>query len=273
MPFLFLYSKYLKRYLSVMPAPGEGGRVYERGLVNALKVFGFVPQDYAPAESDDTRPDIEMTVNGIKAGIEVKLDSKAAFGSGTVDFSYINFSAGKDPWIYGGKGAKAGQLIEEMAKKERLLQTINERWYSNNSVIKNYVPYKIEDQRYLRNLQLPSKREQYTKDQQSLPEIKIDIPTRYISTYYVSKDSPYLQTGDCGLCILGDVDPLNLASKGVPKFRPNSAYFRVRVQPKGSGNYRFAYEMYIKGLNKSPHSLGVAGSGGRVQKSDLNFLR
>jgi hypothetical protein len=256
-----------------MAAPGEGGRVYERGLVDALKVFGYVPQNYQPAESDDTRPDIEMTVNGISAGIEVKLDSKAAFGSGTIDFDYVRFAAGRDPWVYGGKGAKAGQLIEEMAKKEKLLETINEKWYKNNSVIKEYVPYKIENQRYLKNVKLPSKKDQYTKDQQSLPEIKIDIPTQYISTYYVSKDSPYLQTGDCGLCILGNVDPLKLTSKGVPKFRPQGAYFRVRVQPKGSGNYRFAYEMYVKGLNKSPFSLGAAGSGGRVTSADLNFLR
>jgi hypothetical protein len=61
-----------------MAVPGEGGRVYERGLVEALKAFGYVPQNYQPAESDDTRPDIEMTVNGISAGVEVKLDSKAA---------------------------------------------------------------------------------------------------------------------------------------------------------------------------------------------------
>ena len=256
-----------------MAAPGEGGRIYERELVNVLKTFGFVPQNYAPAGSDDTRPDIEMTINGIKAGIEVKLDSKAAFGSGTVDFSYINFAAGRDPWIYGGKDTKAGQLLEEMAKKEKLLQTINERWHTKNPIIKNYVPYKIQDQRYFKNVKLPSKREQYAKDQQSLREIQIDIPTQYISTYYVSKDSPYLQTGDCGLCIFGNVDPLNLASKGVPKFRPKSAFFRVRVQPKGSGNYNFTYDMYIKGLNKSSHTLGVAGKGGRVQKADLNFLR
>jgi hypothetical protein len=72
---------------------------------------------------------------------------------------------------------------------------------------------------------------------------------------------------------LGNVDPLKLTSKGVPKFRPQGAYFRVRVQPKGSGNYRFAYEMYVKGLNKSPFSLGAAGSGGRVTSADLNFLR
>jgi len=257
-----------------MAAPGEGGRVYERGLVEALKAFGYVPQNYQPAESDDTRPDIEMTVNGISAGVEVKLDSKAAFGSGTVDFDYVAFAANRDPWVFGGKGAEAGQLIEEMAKKENLLDEINKKWFSNNTVAKGYVPYKINNQRYLRNVRLPSKSEQYQKDQQSLPEIKLSIPTRYISEYYVKKHSPYLQTGDCGICVLSSTeDPLGLRSKGVPLFNPREAYFRVRVQPKGSGNYRFAYEMYIKGLNKSPHSLGVAGAGGRVTSSDLNFLR
>jgi hypothetical protein len=28
------------------------------------------------------------------------------------------------------KRAKAGQLIEEMAKKEKLLETINEKWFT-----------------------------------------------------------------------------------------------------------------------------------------------
>jgi len=278
----------------------SAGTLYEQHLIDRLAPFNYIPADKtSPAGSDDSIPDITIqNSKGQESGVEVKLAENPAFGSGTLAFDVTkhlsNMKPGRgmrgnaDPWYiaevdqYGGEIKEAQKMISEMAKAVKLVDKVNDKWYWNNKNYPKYSPWQIDQAASLYKrlgVQLPSKQIQYSDDQKYLDDIHIECPYSNIVNYYTKKKSYYIQIGNKGLYILGSNDPLGLRSKGVPSFSPTESNFRIRFQPKGStgGPYRFAFELYCKGLTNSPISLGNAlGSGASyrgVAPSDLSFLR
>jgi len=278
----------------------SAGTLYEQGLINKLMPFNYIPLDKTkPAGSDDSIPDITIqNSQGIESGVEVKLAENAAFGSGTLAFDVTKhlsnmkpgrgMSGNEDPWYiaevdqYGGEIKEAQRMISAMANVVNLVDKVNDKWYWNNKNYPKYSPWQIDQAASLYRrlgVQLPSKRIQYFDDQKYLEDINIECPSSNIIDYYTKKKSYYIQIGNKGLYLLGSNDPLNLRSKGISIFSPRESKFRIRFQPKGStgGPYRFAFELYCKGLTNSSLSLGNAiGTGASyrgVDTSNLQFLR
>tara|TARA_A100001201_G_C4088655_1_gene201352 strand:+ start:1518 stop:2324 length:807 start_codon:yes stop_codon:yes gene_type:complete len=265
----------------------RAGFKYEEDLIKKLLSFGLIPEGFEqPAGSDDSQPDITIrNVKGDIAGVEVKLEENAAFGSGTLQFDVTaHLVTKKDPWYiaevdqYGNEIKESQDLIAKMAKQVDLVKKVNQGWYTKN---KKYVPYQIDQGTKLYkkyNVALPSKMDMFLSDQKNLPDIFVPCPATNIIDYYTKKDCHYIQIGNKGLYWFGKKDPLKISGK-MAKFSPSESRFRVRFQPKGSrgGSYRFAFELYCKGLTPSPvtlgKNLGTGGSYRGIADSDLSFLR
>ena len=280
----------------------DAGFQYERDLIARLKAANYIPAGKdAPAGADDSIPDITIqNGSGVESGVEVKLQESAAFGSGSLGFDYTAVTVtNKDPWYIlevnpqGEEIKEAQRMISAMAKAVDLVGEVNSYWYYNNRVSSKYIPYKID-----KGVELfkraglvikESANKQYETDFKKLQESakwptgNIKCPSSNIINYYTAKKSYYMQIGDRGLYVLGSNDPLGLRAKGAPNFNPRESYFRVRVQPKGDNraggksSYRFAFELYCKGLPRSPISLGANLGTGKsyrgVAPSNLSFLR
>jgi len=285
--------------LSIM---ADAGFQYEKDLIARLKAANYIPAGKdAPAGSDDSIPDITIqNGSGVESGVEVKLQESAAFGSGSLGFDYTAVTVtNKDPWYIlevnpqGEEIKEAQRMISAMAKAVDLVGEVNAYWYYNNRVSPKYIPYKID-----KGVELfkraglvikESAHKQYETDSKKLQESlkwpggHLKCPSSNIINYYTAKKSYYMQIGDRGLYVLGTNDPLGLRAKGAPNFNPRESYFRIRVQPKGDNkpggksSYRFAFELYCKGLPRSPISLGANLGTGKsyrgVAPSDLSFLR
>lgn len=276
----------------------KAGFQYEIDLLNRLSALNLVPADKRdPAGADDSVPDITiMNMNGAQSGVEVKLNEGAAYGSGTLGFDYSAIAEGgrgtSDPWFVidvnpqGEDIKEAQRMIGAMAKAVDLEEKVNDNWYWNNKVKPKYIPFQIYKGADLRRRAGYTLNEtaanQKEKDLKRLPDSGKWKPTknipcapRNIIDYYTAKKSYYIQIGDRGLYWFGKDDPLGLARKA-PKFAPREAYFRVRVQSKGGQTYRFAFELYVKGLTRSGISLGNArGTGANytgLETADLSFL-
>ena len=265
----------------------KAGFKYEEDIIKKLQPFGFIPEGFeSPAGADDSQPDITIqNSKGDKAGIEVKLEEGAAFGSGTLQFDVTAATVTKrPPWYiaevdqYGNEIKESQDLIAKMAKKVNLVNQVNKKWYTQNN---KYIPYQIDQGTKLYKkfkVTLPSKMEMFTTDQKNLPDIFIPCPSTNIIDYYTKKNCHYIQIGNKGLFWFGKSDPLGISNK-VSRFTPTESRFRVRFQPKGSrgGSYRFAFELYCKGLAPSRYTLGKnlgTGSSYRgVGEADLSFLR
>jgi len=274
----------------------DAGFQYEKDLIERLKAANYIPAGKdAPAGSDDSIPDITIqNGSGVESGVEVKLQESAAFGSGSLGFDYTAVTVtNKDPWYIlevnpqGEEIKEAQRMISAMAKAVDLVGEVNSYWYYNNRVSPKYIPYKIDKGVELfKRAGLVIKenaQKQYDTDKKKLQESAkwpgghLSCPASNIVNYYTAKKSYYMQIGDRGLYVLGTNDPLGLRAKGAPSFNPRESYFRVRVQPKGGTAYRFAFELYCKGLPKSSISLGDALGSGKsyrgVAPSNLGFLR
>ena len=265
----------------------KAGFKYEEDIIKKLIPFGFIPEGFEnPAGADDSQPDITIrNSKGDRAGVEVKLEEGAAFGSGTLQFDVTAaLVTNKDPWYiaevdqYGNELKESKDLIAKMAKKVDLVKKVNKQWYTNNN---KYVPYQIDQGTKLYKkfgVTLPTKMEQFVTDQKNLTDVFIPCPASNIIDYYTKKDCHYIQIGNKGLYWFGKQDPLGISRK-IGKFAPSESRFRVRFQPKGSrgGSYRFAFELYCKGLNASPFTLGKnmgTGSSYRgIGDADLSFLK
>ena len=110
--------------------------------------------------------------------------------------------------------------------------------------------------------------------EEKFKEISETLPGSVISDYYEKKKTYYVNVGTNGFYIFGRKDPNKInehcKEKGitkVPSFA-NSAdvKYRVRVQPKGGGNFQYTFELSfsIKKSNNSPYNIGPIAGGGNV---------
>jgi len=67
----------------------NAGLLYEQDLFNDLNGKGYIPEGTTVAGADDSIPDITIQNNaGTQAGVEIKLQVGAAFGSQVFHFDY-----------------------------------------------------------------------------------------------------------------------------------------------------------------------------------------
>lgn len=209
------------------------GTQYELDIIEKLKDAGYTQQ--TKAEENKEKVDVKITVNNISAGIELKENIDAAFGSGTLQFENKSWSI----------HPKSSQVIKDLFNDE-LVDWVNEIWYEQTN---GYIPNKQATK----------------KDQQALDRGKShfkDITTNAIIEYYEKAD--YIQIKDEGFYKINDKNPLNIPSTKVSKFNPTSAKARIRVKGTGGGKYAYKVELYIGDIEKSNNRKGLDG--------DLSFL-
>lgn len=216
------------------------GIQYELDIIKKLKDVGYTQQ--TKAEENEEKVDVKITVNNKSAGIELKQDITAAFGSGTLEFQ-------NNSWRI---SPKSSPVIKDLFNDE-LVDWVNEIWYDQTN---GYIPNK------------PATK----KDQEALDRGKShfkDITSNAIIEYYEKAD--YIQIKGKGFYNINDKNPLNIPSTKISKFKPILAKARIRVKSGGEdkrsgGGDTFAYkvELYIGNIEKSNNSKGLDG--------DLSFL-
>lgn len=209
------------------------GTQYELDIIEKLKTAGYTQQ--TKAEENKEKVDVKITVNNISAGIELKENIKAAFGSGTLEFQ-------NNSWRI---SPKSSTVIKDLFNNE-LVDWVNEIWYDQTN---GYIPNKSATK----------------KDQQVLDRGKShfkDITTNAIIEYYEKSD--YIQIKDEGFYKINDKNPLKIPSTKVSKFNPTSAKARIRVKSTGGNKYAYKVELYIGDIEKSNNRKGLDG--------DLSFL-
>ena len=272
----------------------NAGLLYERDLFNDLQSKGFIPVGSRVAGADDSIPDITIQNSaGTQAGVEIKLQVGAAFGSQVLHFDYGQVARqgnASTPWyIPTVAPGTTNALMAQFARDVNMIDTVNANWWTNNIVNgQHYVPYGASDERGGRALYestappRPTRNAgaQYVSDRDNLSGgsgFWVDIPAATIRDYYTSKDSYYMQIGQGqGLYWMGVSDPLNI-QRQIPLFNPGRSRFRVRVQPKGGTTYSIQFAIYIQQLGRSDLTLGNnVGTGtnytGITPSPNLSFL-
>jgi hypothetical protein len=209
---------------------GSAGQEYE------LNVFNIMKQSEAPGLDVGKKPvsgfsrygagDIEATLDNKPFNIEIKLNSKAQMGSGSIiyDRSTGEFS----PSAILQESADTGDLILILATAKTKKEAIDAYLDTLASIepvelhlfySKKGVPF-VASKSALKNL----------KSQKLLSAInsKLTLSADHIARLYNKKGVFYIQVGGAGLFYLGN-NPFNL---DVPKFE-GEANIEIRLKPAG----------------------------------------
>ena len=108
---------------------GQRGFLYERSIFNKLKSKGITPRGSEPAGANPNLPDATFIYEGQPYKLEVKLDLRADFGQGT-----LNYVDGV--WTLGGADTPEA---EEM---RRLLESVGTAEFANLEWGKKGMPNK-----------------------------------------------------------------------------------------------------------------------------------
>ncbi len=209
---------------------GAAGRDYE------LKVYDTMQKSGVPGLDTGNKPaagfsrygagDIEATLNGKPFNIEVKLNSKAQMGSGSINY---NRSSGEFVPTAGlQESADEGDLLLILATAKTKQSAIDtyldalskiEPVELHSTYANKGVPF-VASKEALLNL----------KTQKLLAAInaKLTLTADHIARLYNKKGVFYIQVGGAGLFYLGN-NPLNL---DVPKFE-GEANIEIRLKPAG----------------------------------------
>ena len=190
---------------------GQRGFLYERSIFNKLKSKGITPRGSEPAGPNPNLPDATFIYEGQPYKLEVKLDLRADFGQGT-----LNYVDGV--WTLGGADTPEA---EEM---RRLLESVGTAEFANLEWGKKGIPNKgtVETGNFTQEMV----REDYIRFKDGF---KI-VNKKNIWDYYAAKDTYYIQIGGYGLYYMS-ANPANLP---IPRFDVTS---RLRIRMKPSQSY------------------------------------
>ncbi|MFM7796217.1 MAG: hypothetical protein ACKO7N_05570, partial [Candidatus Nitrosotenuis sp.] len=112
-------------------------------------------------------------------------------------------------------------------------------------------------------------------------EIHIEVESKAVCDYYLSKKCSYINVGTHGFFTLNDSDILGLNAKlknisginlpKIPNFATSSkTIIRIRCQPKSISNadYQFALTLQFGSVEKSPYNIAPIKRG---TKSDIDI--
>ena len=126
----------------------NAGLLYERDLFNDLNGKGFIPSGTTVAGADDSRPDITIQNSaGTQAGVEVKLDPSAAFGSAVFQFDYSQIALGASgrPWVIPQETSGTAKWYMSQDARRTMLPQVQRIWWTDNVVNgQRYVPHGVK---------------------------------------------------------------------------------------------------------------------------------
>jgi len=205
---------------------GKQGFIYEDKIHNKLKAAGIVPKGFIPARSSSGAPDAMFMYGGQSNKLEIKLDLRADYGQGTLD--YVD-----GVWRLGGANTVEALVLRELMVAVGIEQFANAEWGPKGPPFKGRVAT-----------------EQFTNDMVTADYANFGnrykvVPSSVLHNYYASKGTYYIQIGSYGLYHMR-ANPLQLP---VPQFN-HGLKIRMRTKRGGSvplNNYRFTTALQITG--------------------------
>ena len=214
---------------------GQQGFLYEGRVHNKLKAKNLVPKGFKPAGSDPNAPDAMFVRNGVNHKLEVKLDLKADYGQGTLEYA-------NGIWRLGGAATPAAEELRGLMRAVGIESFANSQWGPKGQPFKGRVDTAEFTQ------------EMVTSDYQNFKDGFLSIPSSALHSYYAAKGTYYIQIGDYGLYYMGG----NPAGLPVPQFNPGLR-IRIRIKRGGSvpiNNYRFTTALQITTRpGRSPYNI------------------
>lgn len=203
---------------------GQQGFLYEGRVHNRLKAKNLVPRGFTPAGSDPNAPDAMFIRNGVNHKLEVKLDLKADYGQGTLE--YIN-----GVWRLGGADTAAAEELRGLMRAVGIESFANSQWGPKGAPFKGNVDTANFTQ------------EMVTSDYQKFKDGFLTIPSSALHSYYAAKGTYYIQIGGYGMYYMA----ANPARLPIPQFNPGLR-IRIRIKRGGSvpiNNYRFTTALQV----------------------------
>ena len=247
----------------------QEGFLYEQNAYKALKKPNL-HKDIAVGQiagASSNKPDITIKSGNSTSGVELKNQPTAA-GSLVLQFH-------KGSWNFGPTdGKEEKEFLKQLGTAAGVLDILNSKWktpilqYDNNGK-KIYVG--------------AEKNIAYRKDLESFGKLPlsaryIDVPSKAVCDYYNKKGSYYLNVGTRGFYTLNR-DKLGLNSKlrkigasGIPDFGDAATTkIRLRVQPKGGGDYQIVFTLQFSSISPSPFNIApiLKGSKSNIDKKAL----
>lgn len=223
---------------------GEAGFLYEGKIHRKLKAAGLVPNGFTPAGSDANAPDAMFIYNKANQKLELKLDLKADYGQGTLEYDQM-----KKIWKLGGAKTAAADEMRQLLRAVGVEQFVNKTWGPKGQPNKGIIPNKSFTQDMVKS------------DYARFKDAFLPIKASALWNYYAAKQNYYIQIGGYGMYYMLQ-NPVQLP---VPQFNPS---MRVRIRVKRGGsvmyNYRFTTALQIvQKPTKSKYDLD----------KDVNFLK
>jgi hypothetical protein len=232
----------------------QQGFQYEVNAANFLKPLGIVPKGFTPAGASHDQPDLMLEHKGKQAGCELKITDASA---GSLVLKY-DFTKKRTPWGFNeiDPNDEEKVFLRDLAIRTGALTAINRQW-KDVPAKGNPLGKKMD------------KEKMYRRDLGAFPDIKQDIPAAEIEAYYNQKKTYYVNIGTHGLFLFGTKDPLGLNKNTTKSKSPKvetfgqsaRAWYRARVQYKGSGNYQFTFELQFKVQKKSEYNIAPITKG------------
>lgn len=203
---------------------GQQGFLYEGRVHNRLKAKNLVPRGFTPAGSDPNAPDAMFIRNGVNHKLEVKLDLKADYGQGTLEYS-------NGVWRLGGADTPAAEELRGLMRAVGIESFANSQWGPKGAPFKGNVDTANFTQ------------EMVTSDYQKFKDGFLTIPSSALHSYYAAKGTYYIQIGGYGMYYMA----ANPARLPIPQFNPGLR-IRIRIKRGGSvpiNNYRFTTALQV----------------------------
>lgn len=214
---------------------GQQGFLYEGRVHNKLKAKNLVPRGFTPAGSDPNAPDAMFIRNRTSHKLEVKLDLKADYGQGTLEYQ-------NGIWRLGGSATPAAEELRGLMRAVGIESFANSQWGPKGAPFKGNVDTANFTQ------------EMVSSDYQKFKDGFLTIPSSSLHSYYAAKGTYYIQIGDYGMYYMA----ANPAGLPVPQFNPGLR-IRIRIKRGGSfpiNNYRFTTALQVTTRpGRSPYNI------------------
>lgn len=259
----------------------QEGFLYEENAAKALQKKGLVKSDYKPAGASHDRPDLDLLVNGVEYGVELKKDLASA-GSLVIKYSNStgNFSFGNTD------DNKEKEFLKNLAMSKQVLAHIKQKWKNPLWIAED------RDAKWLKRWEKagkPDLEKRYKEDLENCKDIYFDLPSTTIQDYYNLKKTYYINVGTHGFYLLGHDDPAGINKNSVPHVpqwsNHHKAVLRIRIQskgvtkaaqqekatkrPTGAQGYQITMEIQFKTVTKSLYNIAPVTKGSAIIQEGL----
>lgn len=249
----------------------QEGFLYEENAYDALKKYDISTGGTAGASHD--KPDLTIQAKGKKpTGCELKNSPTAA---GSLVMKYY-----KGKWDFGDyKGEVEKEMLVSIAKKVGLLREMNTSgkagtlWRKSTPVLQNNSSggkiLIIGDIKNLKDRQMA-----YAADIKNFGgsnELHIDVGSKAVCDYYLTKKCSYINVGTHGFFTLNGNDDLGLNKKlkemglpPIPDFGKSSdtiIRMRCHLKSKSKAQYQWSLTLQFGNVKKSPYNIAPIKKG------------